>query len=250
MRLKLRIWRQRDSKTAGKLVDYALEDLTPDMSLLEVLDLLNERLVLAGEQPVAFDHDCREGICGTCGFMINGRAHGPLPGVTTCQLHLRSFEDGACLLIEPFRAAAFPIKRDLRVDRSALDRIVGAGGFVSVSTGQAPEANGLPIAFEAAEAAFDAAACIGCGACVASCKNGSAALFTGAKVAHLARLPQGKVEAPHRVRRLVAQMDAEGFGHCSNTGACEAECPQQISVGTIAQMNWEYLKAKLRATRS
>jgi succinate dehydrogenase / fumarate reductase iron-sulfur subunit len=215
------------------------------MSFLEMLDLLNDRLIRQGERPIEFDHDCREGICGQCGVMINGRAHGPLPNTTTCQLHMRAFADGNTVYVEPFRADAFPVKCDLKVDRSAFDRIIQAGGYVSENTGEAPEANSIPIGHATAEAAFDAAACIGCGACVATCKNSSAALFTAAKIVHLALLPQGKIEARQRVLRMVTQMDEEGFGHCSNTEACQVECPQEISVLHIAHMNWEYNRALL-----
>ncbi|QJB34336.1 succinate dehydrogenase/fumarate reductase iron-sulfur subunit [Chitinophaga oryzae] len=245
MHIRLKIWRQENSHDTGKMEDYALADVNPDMSFLEMLDMLNEQLLAQGQRVVEFDHDCREGICGQCGVMINGRAHGPLKNTTTCQLHMRSFRDGDTIYIEPFRATAFPVKCDLKIDRSAFDRVIQAGGYVSVNTGQAPEANSIPVGHPVAEAAFDAAACIGCGACVAVCKNSSAALFTSAKITHLALLPQGAVEAQERVRHMVDQMDAEGFGHCSNTEACEAECPQQISVLHIARMNWEYNKAQL-----
>lgn len=227
------------------MLDYELADVNSDMSFLEMLDMLNEQLLEQGQRAIEFDHDCREGICGQCGVMINGRAHGPLKNTTTCQLHMRSFRDGETIYIEPFRATAFPVKCDLKIDRTAFDRVIQAGGYIAVNTGQAPEANSIPIGHPVAEAAFDAAACIGCGACVAVCKNSSAALFTSAKITHLALLPQGAVEAQERVRRMVDQMDAEGFGHCSNTEACEAECPQQISVLHIARMNWEYNKAQL-----
>lgn len=243
MKIYLKIWRQKDAQSTGKLVDYEMDNVIPHMSFLEMMDTLNEKLILSGDHPVEFDHDCREGICGQCGMMINGRAHGPLKNTTTCQLHMRSFKDGDTIYIEPFRAEAFPVKRDLKVDRSAFDRIIGAGGFVSVNTGQAPEANSIPITHETAESAFDSAACIGCGACVATCKNSSAALFTSAKISHLAKLPQGKLEGLKRALSMVAQMDAENFGHCSNTEACEVECPQDISVLNIARMNWEYGKA-------
>nr|WP_199078265.1 succinate dehydrogenase/fumarate reductase iron-sulfur subunit [Pedobacter sp. ASV19] len=245
MKIFLKIWRQKDAKSNGKLVDYEMDNVIPHMSFLEMMDTLNEKLVLSGEHPVEFDHDCREGICGQCGMMINGRAHGPLKNTTTCQLHMRSFKDGDTIYIEPFRAEGFPIKRDLKVDRSAFDRIIGAGGFVSVNTGQAPEANSIPVTHEIAESAFDSAACIGCGACVATCKNSSAALFTSAKISHLAKLPQGQQEARKRALTMVAQMDAEDFGHCSNTEACEVECPQGISVLNIARMNWEFLKGNV-----
>jgi succinate dehydrogenase / fumarate reductase iron-sulfur subunit len=243
MRIQLKIWRQENRATSGQLVNYDLTDVNPDMSFLEMLDTLNERLVRHRERPVEFDHDCREGICGQCGVMINGQAHGPLPNTTTCQLHMRAFKDGDTIYVEPFRATAFPGKCDLKVDRSAFDRIIQAGGFTSASTGGAPEANSMLIGHDVAEAAFDAAACIGCGACVATCKNSSAALFTAAKITHLALLPQGKIESRQRVRRMVRQMDTEGFGHCSNTEACQVECPQQISVLHIARMNWEYNRA-------
>ncbi|PTT01954.1 succinate dehydrogenase/fumarate reductase iron-sulfur subunit [Pedobacter sp. HMWF019] len=245
MKIFLKIWRQKDAKSNGKLVDYEMDNVIPHMSFLEMMDTLNEKLVVSGEHPVEFDHDCREGICGQCGMMINGRAHGPLKNTTTCQLHMRSFKDGDTIYVEPFRAEGFPIKRDLKVDRSAFDRIIGAGGFVSVNTGQAPEANSIPITHEIAESAFDSAACIGCGACVATCKNSSAALFTSAKISHLAKLPQGQQEAHKRALTMVAQMDAEDFGHCSNTEACEVECPQGISVLNIARMNWEFLKGNI-----
>lgn len=245
MHIRLKIWRQENSQDAGRMQDYELVDVNPDMSFLEMLDMLNEQLLELGQRAIEFDHDCREGICGQCGVMINGRAHGPLKNTTTCQLHMRSFRDGDTIYIEPFRATAFPVKCDLKIDRSAFDRVIQAGGYISVNTGQAPEANGIPVGHPVAEAAFDAAACIGCGACVAVCKNSSAALFTSAKITHLVLLPQGAVEARERVRHMVDQMDAEGFGHCSNTEACEAECPQQISVLHIARMNWEYNKAQL-----
>lgn len=245
MKIKLKIWRQKDAQTKGKLVDYDLDQVDHHMSFLEMMDTLNEQLILKGEMPVEFDHDCREGICGTCGIMINGQAHGPVPGVTACQLHMREFEDGATIYIEPFRAKAFPVKRDLKIDRSAFDRIIQAGGFITANTGQPVEANALLITHENAESAFDSAACIGCGACVATCKNSSAALFTSAKVAHLAKIPQGEKEAAKRVLSMVAKMDAEGFGHCSNTEACEVKCPQGISVLNIARMNWEYTKASI-----
>ncbi|MEN0067231.1 MAG: succinate dehydrogenase/fumarate reductase iron-sulfur subunit [Myxococcota bacterium] len=245
MRVLLHVWRQRDRDADGGLVAYPLDDVHPDMSFLEMLDHLNEQLIRKGERVVEFDHDCREGICGQCGVVIDGRAHGPLPNTTTCQLHMRSFADGSTITVEPFRAAALPIVRDLRVDRSGLDRIMQAGAYISTPVGGAPEANSVPVPHALAEAALDAAACIGCGACIASCKNGSAALFTGAKVSHLAQIPQGKPEARTRVRHMVEQMDDEGFGHCSWTGACAVECPQTISLAHIARMNWEHLKARL-----
>lgn len=240
MQLYLKIWRQKDRTSEGKLEDYKLDQLNSHMSFLEMLDTLNEKLILEGKEPVEFDHDCREGICGQCGMMINGIAHGPLKNTTTCQLHLRSFKDGDTIVIEPFRAAAFPVKKDLKVDRSSLDRIIASGGYVSVNTGQAPDARTIAVTHQLAEEAFDSAACIGCGACVATCKNASAALFTSAKISHLALLPQGKEERKERVVNMVKQMDEELFGHCSNTEACEVECPQGISVLNIARMNYEY----------
>ncbi|WP_172279873.1 succinate dehydrogenase/fumarate reductase iron-sulfur subunit [Chryseobacterium sp. Chry.R1] len=243
MDLHLKIWRQKDRSTEGKLVNYDLKDLNSHMSFLEMLDTLNEKLIVEGEEPVEFDHDCREGICGQCGIMINGLAHGPLENTTTCQLHLRSFKDGETIVIEPFRAEAFPVKRDLKVDRSAFDRIISSGGFVSVNTGQAPDATAIAVTHQIAEEAFDSAACIGCGACVATCKNASAALFTSAKISHMVLLPQGKEERSERVIKMVQQMDKELFGHCSNTEACEVECPQGISVLNIARMNYEYSRA-------
>ena len=245
MRINLSIWRQDNRDAVGKLVDYEMHNLHPDMSFLEMLDQLNEQLVIQGERAVEFDHDCREGICGQCGLFINGRAHGPLPGTTTCQLHLRSFQDGGRIIVEPFRANAFPVIRDLKVDRSGFDRIMLSGGYISTPIGDAPDANVIPITHQAAESAFDSAACIGCGACVATCKNASAALFTSAKISHLAKLPQGKAESQTRTLNMVKQMDAEGFGHCTFTAACEVECPQTISVDNIARMNWEYIKAQL-----
>ncbi|AZA77573.1 succinate dehydrogenase/fumarate reductase iron-sulfur subunit [Chryseobacterium sp. G0186] len=243
MDLHLKIWRQKDRKSEGKLVNYDLKGLNSHMSFLEMLDTLNEKLITEGDEPVEFDHDCREGICGQCGMMINGIAHGPLKHTTTCQLHLRSFKDGETILIEPFSAGAFPVKKDLKVDRSAFDRIISSGGFVSVNTGQAPDATSIPVTHQTAEEAFDSAACIGCGACVATCKNGSAALFTSAKISHMVLLPQGKEERSKRVLDMVYQMDSELFGHCSNTEACEVECPQGISVLNIARMNFEYNRA-------
>ncbi|MCI4649661.1 MULTISPECIES: succinate dehydrogenase/fumarate reductase iron-sulfur subunit [Phaeodactylibacter] len=243
MKIQLKIWRQENAQAKGKMVDYNLPDVNPEMSFLEMLDVLNEKLIRSGDDPIEFDHDCREGICGQCGLFINGRAHGPMSATTTCQLHMRHFEDGDTIYVEPFRASAFPVIKDLRIDRSAFDRIIQAGGFISTRTGDAPEANAIPIGHQTAEDAFDAAACIGCGACVATCKNASAALFTGAKVSHLAMLPQGEPESPERAEKMVAQMEAEGFGHCTNTGACEVECPQEISIEHIARMNFEYNKA-------
>ena len=243
--LTLRIWRQPDSGTRGELKTYQLAGVSPDMSFLEMLDVLNEQLISRGEEPVAFDNDCREGICGTCGVMINGQAHGPEPKTATCQLHMRKFHDGDTITVEPWRARAFPVIRDLAVDRSAFDRIVAAGGYVSVNTGNAPEANTVPVPGEIQEKAMDAAACIACGACVAACKNASASLFVGAKIAHLALMPQGHPERRKRARAMVAQMDAEGFGSCTNTDECEAACPAGISVVNIARMNREYLRASL-----
>ncbi|MBL8899966.1 MAG: succinate dehydrogenase/fumarate reductase iron-sulfur subunit [Planctomycetes bacterium] len=246
MRLVLEVWRQKGQEDAGRFETYVLESVSPDNSFLEMLDQLNEKLVKEGQEPVAFDHDCREGICGACGCVVNGQAHGHEKGTTLCQLHMRSFPNGAKLVLEPFRASAFPVLRDLVVDRSAFDRIIQAGGFVSVSTGSAPDANLVPVAKDNAEKAMDAAACIGCGACVASCKNSSAMLFTSAKVSHLALLPQGQVERERRVSAMVAQMDAEGFGACTNTQECEAACPKEISIENIARMNREFFKAKLK----
>ena len=246
MDLTLKIWRQKNSAEKGKIVDYKISDVSPDMSFIEMLDVLNEDLVEKNEEPVAFDHDCREGICGMCSLQINGQPHGPDQGITTCQLHMRQFKDGDTIYIEPFRAKAFPIIRDLVVDRSAFDRIQQAGGYVSVNTsGNTQDANAIPINKEDADTAFDNATCIGCGACVAACKNSSAMLFVSAKVSQYALLPQGKVEAKTRVQNMVNQMDLEGFGNCTNTGACEAECPKGISLESIARLNREYAKAKL-----
>ncbi|MEZ7875463.1 MAG: succinate dehydrogenase/fumarate reductase iron-sulfur subunit [Polaribacter sp.] len=246
MNLTLKIWRQVDAKDKGKMVDYKVTEISGSMSFLEMMDVLNEQLVNAGEQPVAFDHDCREGICGMCSMYINGEAHGPDRGVTTCQLHMRMFKDGDTITIEPWRAGAFPVVKDLVVDRSAFDRIQHAGGYISVNTsGNTQDANAIPISKQAADTAMDAATCIGCGACVATCKNSSAMLFVGAKVSQYALLPQGQVEAADRVRNMVAQMDLEGFGNCTNTGACEVECPKGISLDTIARMNRELMKASI-----
>jgi succinate dehydrogenase / fumarate reductase iron-sulfur subunit len=245
MRFTLRIWRQKDSNSRGSFVSYPVENVEPDMSLLEVLDRLNEELVPRGEEPVAFESDCREGICGACGLVIEGRPHGPKSGIATCQLYMRHFRDGQTITIEPWRVGPFPILKDLVVDRSALDRIMQAGGYVSVSTGQAPEANTIPIPHEAAERAFDFAHCIGCGACAAACKNGSALLFVGAKIAHLSLLPQGQIERSRRVLAMVEAMEREGFGACSFTRACEAVCPKSIPVEVIARVHWEYARAKL-----
>jgi succinate dehydrogenase / fumarate reductase, iron-sulfur subunit len=244
MKIALKIWRQKNKSEQGSFKDYKLDHVSPDMSFLEMLDVLNNELILKGEESIAFDHDCREGICGTCSLYINGRPHGPLQ-TTTCQLHMRSFNDGDKIVIEPWRAKAFPVIRDLVVDRSAFERIQQAGGYVSVNTGGVPDANEIPIPKKVADEAFDAAACIGCGACVAACKNASAMLFVSAKVSQLALLPQGKPERKERVEKMVAQMDAEGFGACTNTGACEAECPKAISLTNIARMNREYFAASL-----
>ena len=246
MNLTLKIWRQKDSNTKGQMVDYKVTEISEHMSFLEMMDVLNEKLVNSGEEPVAFDHDCREGICGSCSMYINGEAHGPDRGITTCQLHMRTFKDGDTITIEPFRAAAFPVIKDLVVDRTAFERIQQAGGYISVNTsGNTQDANSIPISKHAADEAMDAATCIGCGACVATCKNSSAMLFVGAKVSQYALLPQGQVEAADRVRNMVAQMDLEGFGNCTNTGACEIECPKGISLDNIARMNRELMKASI-----
>jgi succinate dehydrogenase / fumarate reductase iron-sulfur subunit len=245
MRLNLKVWRQPSRESAGRLVDYVAADVSPDMSFLEMLDVVNDGLVKKGEEPIAFDSDCREGICGSCGMMVNGIPHGPVRGGTVCQLHMRSFKDGDTITVEPWRAAAFPIVKDLVVDRSAFDRIIAAGGYISVSTGQAPEANNIPIRKDVAEAAMDAAQCIACGACVAACKNASASLFTAAKIAHLGELPQGEVERYQRVVAMVDQMDEEGFGHCTNEAECQAVCPKEIPIATIARMYRDYLRTSL-----
>jgi succinate dehydrogenase / fumarate reductase iron-sulfur subunit len=247
MKLNLKIWRQNDATSKGKMVNYPINGVEGDMSFLEMLDVLNEQLINKGEEPVVFDHDCREGICGSCSLMINGEPHGPDRMITTCQLHMRKFNDGDTIVIEPFRAKAFPIIKDLMVDRGSFDRIQQAGGYVSVNTsGNTQDANSIPIDKESADEAFYSAACIGCGACVAACKNASAMLFTSAKVSQYALLPQGKVEATERVQNMVRQMDLEGFGNCTNTGACEVECPKGISLENIARMNREYLTASLK----
>ncbi|HEX5003497.1 MAG TPA: succinate dehydrogenase/fumarate reductase iron-sulfur subunit [Bacteroidia bacterium] len=245
MKLTLKVWRQKNQQTPGAFETYQANGISPDMSFLEMMDVVNEDIIKAGKDPVAFDHDCREGICGTCSMYINGRAHGPNKGVTTCQLHMRSFKDGDTITIEPWRASAFPVLKDLIVDRSAFERIQQAGGFVSVNTGSVQDANAIPIPKDDAEEAFLSAACIGCGACVAACKNSSAMLFVSAKVSQYALLPQGRIERNDRVLKMVDQMDAEGFGNCTNTEACEAECPKEIKVTNISRLNREYLKAKL-----
>jgi succinate dehydrogenase / fumarate reductase iron-sulfur subunit len=245
MNLTLKIWRQANTNAVGKFEIYQVKGISPDCSFLEMLDILNEQLQRENKEPVVFDHDCREGICGACGLVINGRPHGPLRGITTCQLHMRNFKDGDTIVIEPWRAKAFPIIKDLMVDRSALDKIQQAGGFVSVNTGGVPDANAILISKETSNLAMDAAACIGCGACVASCKNASAMLFVSAKVSQFALLPQGQPERYERVENMVRVMDEMGFGSCTNTYACEAECPKQISVSNIARMNREFFKAKL-----
>jgi succinate dehydrogenase / fumarate reductase iron-sulfur subunit len=243
--ITVEVWRQPGSQQQGRFETYPLQNISTHMSFLEMLDVLNIQLEKSGKEPVAFEHDCREGICGSCGMYINGRAHGPQALTTACQLHMRAFKDGDHIVIEPWRARAFPVVKDLVVDRGAFDRIQQAGGFVSIDTGSAPEANEIPVPKPIADYAFEAAACIGCGACVAACKNASAMLFVSAKVSHLALLPQGQTEKRERVKAMVAQMDAEGFGNCSNTGACEAECPKGISLSNIARMNREYLSAKI-----
>ena len=249
MNLTLHVWRQQDAASAGRFVTYPARDISPDMSFLEMLDVVNEGLIGQGEPPIAFDHDCREGICGTCGVVVNGNPHGPRLRTTACQLHMRSFRDGDTLTIEPWRAKPFPVLRDMIVDRGALDRIIAAGGYVSVATGSAPDANAVPVPKENAELAMDAAACIGCGACVAACPNASAMLFTAAKVSQLALLPQGQPERYLRVRGMIAQMDAEGFGACTNHRECEATCPKGITVDHIARLNRDFIKALLTVGR-
>jgi succinate dehydrogenase / fumarate reductase, iron-sulfur subunit len=246
MNITLQVWRQKDAKDEGRFVRYEAKDMSEHMSFLEMLDVVNEGMIARGEDPIAFDHDCREGICGTCSMVINGRAHGPRDRTTTCQLHMRSFRDGDEIVIEPWRATAFPVVKDLVVDRSAFDRIIATGGFITAPTGSAPDGNAIPVPKENADLAMDAAACIGCGACVAACPNASASLFVAATVAQLALLPQGQPERHLRVRRMVAQMDAEGFGSCTNHGECEAVCPKGISVSNIALMNRDYIAASLR----
>jgi succinate dehydrogenase / fumarate reductase, iron-sulfur subunit len=246
MRFRLRVWRQAASTVRGSLVDYETTDISPDMSFLEMLDVVNERLTGSGEEPIAFDHDCREGICGSCSLMINGVAHGPMKGTATCQLHMRSFADGRTIYVEPWRARAFPVIRDLVVDRSALDRIIQAGGFISAPTGGAHDANAILVPREEADAAMDAAACIGCGACVAACPNASASLFTASKISHLGHLPQGQAERYQRALSMVAQMDLESFGGCSLYGECQEACPKEISIDTIARMNRDFIRAGVR----
>jgi succinate dehydrogenase / fumarate reductase iron-sulfur subunit len=245
MNVTLKVWRQKNAHDKGRFETYQLKGINRDMSFLEMFDVLNEQLIAEGKDPVAFDHDCREGICGMCSMYINGRPHGPWKGTTTCQLHMRAFNDGDTITVEPWRAAAFPVIKDLVVDRSAFDRIIQAGGYISVNTGQAVDANAIPVEKSVADEAFDAAVCIGCGACVAACKNASAMLFVAAKVSHLALLPQGKVERKKRVKNMIAQMEAEGFGSCTNTGACEAECPKGISLSNIARLNREFFRAAI-----
>ncbi len=245
MNLTLKIWRQEGGGEKGRFEIFEATDLNRHMSFLEMLDVVNERLETEGREPIAFDHDCREGICGTCGVMVNGVAHGPEPATTCCQLHMRHFNDGDTIVIEPWRSRAFPVIKDLIVDRSAFDRIIQAGGYISVHTGGPPDANAIPIRKEDADLSFDAAACIGCGACVASCKNASAMLFVSAKINHLARLPQGQPERMDRVQKMVRQMDCEGFGNCTNQGECEAVCPKEIKMTNISRMNWDYLKSSL-----
>lgn len=245
MNLKLKVWRQKNTADAGHFETYDVKDISSEMSFLEMIDVLNERMIAEGKSPIAFDHDCREGICGMCSMVIDGRPHGPWEGTTTCQLHMRAFKDGDVITVEPFRANAFPVVKDLMVNRSAFDRIIQAGGYVSVNTGNAVDGNSIPIEKDKADDAFAAASCIGCGACVAACKNASAMLFVSAKVSHLALLPQGEPEKRQRVKSMIAQMDKEGFGSCTNTYACEAECPKEISVLNIARLNREYLQSSL-----
>ena len=245
MKINLKIWRQRGPQDKGQLVNYTADEVFPEMSFLEMLDVLNEKLIAEGEEPIAFDHDCREGICGSCGVVINGMAHGPHERTTTCQLHMRSFKDGDTIYVEPWRAKGFPVIKDLMVDRTAFDAIIQAGGFVSVNTGSAPDANEIPVSKDIANEAMNAAECIGCGACVAACKNASAMLFVSAKVAHLGVLPQGKPEKMRRVQKMVAAMDEAGFGNCTNTAACQAQCPKGISITNIARMNADFLQSKV-----
>lgn len=246
MNLKLNIWRQKNAKESGSFEEYHVENISADTSFLEMLDILNNNLIHDGKEPIVFDHDCREGICGMCSLFIDGRAHGPDDDITTCQLHMRKFKDGDTITIEPWRSAAFPVIKDLAVDRTAYEKILHAGGFISVNTGGVPDANAIPIPKKDADESMDAASCIGCGACVATCKNGSAMLFVAARVSSLAKLPQGKIEGARRAKAMVAKMDELGFGSCTNTGACEAECPKGISISHIARLNREYLCAKLK----
>jgi succinate dehydrogenase / fumarate reductase, iron-sulfur subunit len=250
MNITLKVWRQKNNNTKGYFETHDVGGISEDMSFLEMFDVLNEQLISENKEPIAFDHDCREGICGMCSMYINGQPHGPLKGVTTCQLHMRSFNDGDTIVVEPWRATAFPIVKDLAVDRKAFDHIIAAGGYISVNTGNAQDANSLPIPKDNADKAFMAAACIGCGACVAACKNASAMLFVSAKVSQLALLPQGEPERQERAKQMVAQMDAEGFGTCTNTGACHAECPKEISLENIARLNREYLGASLASSEA
>ncbi|MCT4602611.1 MAG: succinate dehydrogenase/fumarate reductase iron-sulfur subunit [Marinifilum sp.] len=244
--LTLKIWRQKNAKSQGKFETYKINNISTGTSFLEMLDILNEQLINDGQEPVAFDHECREGICGMCSLFINGRAHGPDDDITTCQLHMRKFKEGETITIEPWRAGAFPVIKDLMVDRTAFEKILQSGGYISVNTGGVPDGNAIPISQDDAEEAMDAAACIGCGACVATCKNSSAMLFVSAKVSHLAKLPQGRVEASRRAKNMVAKMDEMGFGNCTNTGACEVECPKGISIANIARLNREFLSAKIK----
>ncbi len=246
MNLTLKVWRQKNANDKGSFATYNVKDISEDMSFLEMFDVLNEELISKGDDPIAFDHDCREGICGMCSMYINGRAHGPMQGTTTCQLHMRKFKDGETIVVEPWRASSFPVIKDLVVDRAAFDRIIASGGFVSVNTGNAKDANNIPVNKDDADAAFAAAACIGCGACVAACKNSSAMLFVSAKVSQLALLPQGQIERTQRVLNMVKQMDEEGFGSCTVIGACEAECPKEISLENISTLNREYMMANLK----
>lgn len=247
LKLKLKVWRQKNPRAEGHFEDYDVDGISTDASFLEMLDVVNNRLIKEGKDPIAFDHDCREGICGSCAMMINGNAHGPEKGTTACQLHMRKFNDGDSIVVEPFRATAFPVIKDLSVDRSALDKIITAGGYVSVNTGSAVDANTLPVERQAAEMAFDSAACIGCGACVAACSNSSAMLFTAAKINHLGLLPQGQPEREKRVLKMMQAMEDAGFGNCSNTGACSLACPKEISFENIARLNSEYMKASIKA---
>ena len=246
MKLKLMVWRQKSPSSKGQFEQYDISDIDGDMSFLEMIDILNEQLILQNIDPITFDHDCREGICGACSMYINGKPHGPQKGTTTCQLHMRHFSDGDTIVIEPWRAKGFPVIKDLMVDRSSFDRIIQSGGYISINTGNAPDGNALPINKSAADEAFSAAECIGCGACVAACKNASAMLFVGAKVNQLSLLPQGQPERSSRVQNMLSQMEEEGFGHCTNTGACEAECPKEISVDNIAKLNKEYIRSLIK----